>query len=194
MKRSLAAAILIASMASRSDSQPKGGGMTDTIRLPEHVASNRAFKAQFLKAVDRTHGPGYPRGGTVGTTVVLWGCTPGSDGLCRVRALFRVVDPSGELYCEPSSREATDNPTEWHSTMFQVGFSIPIRQDAKTGAYTITAEVKDVVADLSVVVKQRFEVTAEDVQSRHNIRLNPPLGPSRRLPKAASAAPVCRAG
>jgi hypothetical protein len=78
--------------------------------------------------------------------------------------------------------------------MFQVGFAIPIRPDAKAGTYIITAEVTDVVAGAVVVVKQSFEVTADELHSGHNLRLNPPLGPSRRLRKAASASPVASRG
>ena len=185
---------MIAIVAGPAGPEPPAGGMTRAVRSHEHIASNGAFKAQFLRGVDPGQRPAYRSGGEVGSTVVFWGCTPGSDGVCRVRVLFRVIDPSGEPYLEPSPREATRDPSKWHPTMFQVGFSVPIKQDAKSGTYTITAEVKDAVADLAVVVKQAFEVTAAELQSRHNIRLNPPLGPSRRLHKAASAAPVSRAG
>lgn len=123
------------------------------------IATNGPLTAVFLQAANHHPDDWVLRGETVSQTVVLQGCSVGSDGQRHVRAQFEVTGPSGQLYVPASSKEVTKAAGE-AGTSVSVSLSVAVGPDAPVGKYNVKAEVQDLVAGTTVTVRQSYEVVA----------------------------------
>lgn len=95
--------------------------------------------------------------------LLFTGCRAGPDGNCRLTAKFRMKDPQGADYGEPSGGLAYSGPPAPGSNLKLSDATLGFRLDPPDplGTYTIIATLTDEIAGIPLTVEQKVEAVAK---------------------------------